>query len=409
MHELTTGQKAAHAAFVTLMLDPDQQVLVIEGFAGCGKTYLVNEIIRTLPKTMKMAELVTNNQAMTDMILSASTNKAAHALSEATGCNAETVHKTLGLKVKTDYRTGKSTLVESNTSLTDTILIIDEASFINSELLNIILRKTKSCKVVLIGDPAQLANPEDNTTPVFGSGFITSRMTEVVRQAEGNPIIELATAFREVVNGNPWPKITLSPEVSHLNNDDFITALSTEFKTDWTPANSKIVANTNKRVQIYNSAVREMKDGTPHMKVGDWVVCNSFVSNEGTIIGTDENVQIQGLYPKTLFGIEGHAVSLLHRNNWFMPKNQAHKKKAIAEQKKQKQWANLSQIYDTWVDLRSPYASTVYKAQGSTYKKVFIDLNDIGKTCRDPNQIARLLYVAVSRASEEVIMTGDLR
>jgi tRNA A37 threonylcarbamoyladenosine biosynthesis protein TsaE len=65
MHELTTGQKAAHAAFVTLMLDPDQQVLVIEGFAGCGKTYLVNEIIRTLPKTMKMAELVTNNQAMT--------------------------------------------------------------------------------------------------------------------------------------------------------------------------------------------------------------------------------------------------------------------------------------------------------------------------------------------------------
>ena len=62
---------------------------------------------------------------------------------------------------------------------------------------------------------------------------------------------------------------------------------------------------------------------------------------------------------------------------------------------------------NNWIDLRAAYASTINKAQGSTYKTVFIDLDDI-KRCNSGDQIARMMYVGVSRASQRVWLTGDL-
>ena len=410
MIQLTEGQKAAQAAFVALLIDPEQSHLLIQGFAGTGKTFLVNELIRCLPKTLKMAKLITGNQELTDLVLTASTNKAAHALQEATGCPTKTIHKVLNLSVSMNPVTGETGLSENKPgSLKNSIVIIDEASFISNELLLIILRKTENCKVVFIGDPAQLASPGENTTPVFGAGFITVRMTEVVRQAKDNPIIGLATQFREVVEGGHWPKIELSDNICHVPRDTFNEAIEIEFTESWEPDCSKILANTNKRVQVYNQAVRENLQGHSNLQAGDWVVNNSYVSGSNTSISTDENVRISSLRTTTMFGIEGQSVMVQGSSDpFFMPFNHAHKKKAIASEKKAKRYQNLSIIYNTWIDLRSPYASTVHKAQGSTYEKVFIDLDDIGRTCRDPNQVARLLYVAVSRASEKVIMTGDL-
>ena len=64
-------------------------------------------------------------------------------------------------------------------------------------------------------------------------------------------------------------------------------------------------------------------------------------------------------------------------------------------------------IERTWIDLRAAYAQTVDKSQGSTYDKVFIDLDDISH-CTSGARIARMLYVAVSRARHQVIFTGDL-
>jgi ATP-dependent exoDNAse (exonuclease V) alpha subunit len=62
---------------------------------------------------------------------------------------------------------------------------------------------------------------------------------------------------------------------------------------------------------------------------------------------------------------------------------------------------------ENWIDLRAAYAQTVNKSQGSTYDRVFIDLDDI-RRCNSGDQIARMLYVAVSRAREQVFLTGDL-
>ena len=64
-------------------------------------------------------------------------------------------------------------------------------------------------------------------------------------------------------------------------------------------------------------------------------------------------------------------------------------------------------IENHYVDLRLAYASTVNKAQGSTYDNVYIDLNDIGK-CYDKDQVRRMLYVALSRARHKAVFTGDI-
>ena len=73
----------------------------------------------------------------------------------------------------------------------------------------------------------------------------------------------------------------------------------------------------------------------------------------------------------------------------------------------QEEWSIVEEIEERWVDLRAAYACTVNKAQGSTFDRVYIDLTDIGR-CTSGDQIARMLYVAVSRARRQVFLTGDL-
>ena len=57
--------------------------------------------------------------------------------------------------------------------------------------------------------------------------------------------------------------------------------------------------------------------------------------------------------------------------------------------------------------LRLPHACTIHKSQGSTYENVYIDLDSF-KACKDRETLARLLYVAVSRAKNHVYFHGSL-
>jgi exodeoxyribonuclease-5 len=70
-------------------------------------------------------------------------------------------------------------------------------------------------------------------------------------------------------------------------------------------------------------------------------------------------------------------------------------------------WKKYFEIKESWLDLRAVYASSVHKSQGSTYETVFIDLADIGANW-DAISVARLMYVAVSRASKKVVCYGRL-
>jgi hypothetical protein len=66
-------------------------------------------------------------------------------------------------------------------------------------------------------------------------------------------------------------------------------------------------------------------------------------------------------------------------------------------------WFDFYRLQKYFADLRPGYCLTVHKSQGSTYNNVFIDVNDIVSN-PDHEETLRCLYVAVSRASENVVI-----
>lgn len=408
---LTVDQQNAMDALNTFLCDPVETVFVLSGYSGCGKSTLVRTLIDSLPGFLRAAKLINPSQPNYELALTATTNKAAENLGRITGGEAGTIHSFLGLRVNNNFQTGVTTLIPKNQDQKEYyLLVIDEASYIDSQLLQFIFSKTKNCKIVFVGDPAQLTPVKSNGTPVFEANFSGAALTTVVRQAEGNPIVDLSTKFRNTVNSGEFFKFTPDGDsVRYLDRDDFNQAIELEFsRPDWRYQDSKILAWTNKCVVAYNHFVRNHVKGDPHFAVGDYAVCNSFLSVGRKSIKTDQLVEITGISAlREEMGVLGNMFKLDHDVEVFMPKTLASKNERIKQAKADKEIWRVAEIENTWVDLRAAYSQTVNKAQGSTYDEVFIDLDDIAR-CNSGDQIARMLYVAVSRARTRVNLTGDL-
>lgn len=410
---LTDDQQAAYDNFAAFILDPCVDVFVLAGYSGTGKTTLVKTILDRFPSLMKTTKLINPDVATMDVLLTATTNKAAENFASIANCDVVTIHSALGLRVHTDYKTGVTQLTRGrhSTDISNHIIFIDEASYVDKELLRFIFEITSNCKIVFIGDPAQLVSVGAKNSPVFNAGYKGSQLSQVVRQAEGNPIIELSAKFRHTVNTGEF--FSFKPDgvaIRHLSRPDFVHAIKNEFVDPlWHHDRSKVLAWTNDCVIRYNKAISNELTGQPELKVGDYAVCNRYMSGNGNFsIKTDQLVRITGISEQEReYGVLGNSITIDNRGSFFMPANPGDVKKAIKQAKDTGQLGTVAYIDNNWIDLRAAYACTINKAQGSTYGKVFIDLDDI-KKCNSANQIARMLYVGVSRASHEVILTGDL-
>lgn len=411
---LTPDQQKALEAFNAFILDPKRNTFVLSGFAGCGKSTLVSVLIENVPNLLRMASLVNSKQIDYKIILTATTNKAAENLSLLTGAPVSTIHSTLGLRVQTDFKTQETCLVparKNKNAITNSLIFIDEASYIDSSLLDYIFKETHNCKIVFIGDPAQLTPVKYNHAPVFKAGFSEATLTTVVRQVTDNPIIGLATKFRETVNTGEFFSFTPDGEaVVFLEREDFEKALFKEFsRPDWKYYDSKVLAWTNARVTEYNKLIREKVMGNPHFQKGDYAVCNSYYNNGRKVqFKNEQTVFITDIGPLVKeAGVPGFRVSVNESPFIFMPESYVDKTKRLKQAQKEEDWLLVDEISNQWIDLRAAYSCTVNKAQGSTFDRVFIDLDDISK-CRSADQLARMLYVAVSRARYQVVFTGDI-
>jgi ATP-dependent exoDNAse (exonuclease V) alpha subunit len=416
---LTSDQQKALDAFNAFLLDPTEQVFVLRGFSGCGKSTLVRTAIDRLPAIMRTLKLINPSARPYEIKLTATTNKAAENLAMITGLEVGTIHSFLGLRVSTNYKTNTTELVpRSNFTLPERLVVfIDEASYIDSPLLALVFKRTKDCKIVFVGDPAQLTPVKSRGTPVFEAGFTGAALTEVVRQpkkeggfAEIHPITAWAEQLRNTVTSGDWTPF--KPDGFHIQRLDraaFNAAIEEEFtRSDWRYSDSKILGWTNKCVIAYNQYVRNLAKGDPHFQVGDYAVNNSFVQLGKQGLKTDELVQIALIENDTEHhGVAGNFITVNGVLRSFVPKSLAEKKAAIKYARDNDQLDVVQEMEDRWFDLRGAYASTINKAQGSTYDKVFIDLDDIDK-CHDGEQVARMLYVGASRARHHVYLTGDL-
>lgn len=408
MSSLTTSQEQAKAEIIDFLLNPDKKYFVLKGVAGTGKSFLINRVEKDFVEVTKLLQS-TGEYTPLEWKYTATTHKAAQALRNASSNDTCTIHSLLSLQLKSNYNTGKNFLVRASVEdVENLVIVIDEASYIDYDLLEAIDTYTVNCKVIFMGDPAQLTPIGLNHSPVFLAGFPTHTLTQVVRQSAVHPLSPILHHLREYVLGNSesLPKIATCPELVRLSDTEFNKVIIDEFSTSWCPAKSKVLAWRNKTVMKYNQLLFSGVNNRSNFEVGDVVVNNKAIPN----ISTDVEVEIVSVLSMFSLGVRGHRYIVntgLKSVSVFVPDNPADYKKHLNRAIKDGKTEDVKTIMDTWADLRPVYASTVNKAQGSTYDKVFIDLGDF-KTLKDPNQLARLLYVALSRAKYQVIFTGDL-
>lgn len=434
MIALNVGQENAVKEVHGFLSTVEENFMTIKGAPGTGKTTVVKHVVSSLEKYHKTRELLgMKGKTNLKVIFAATTNKACDALKHSLGAHNEvrTIHSHLGLVMETDPLTHKDHLVDShrNLDLSHQLIFIDEASYIDNELMDFLYKKVHhTTKVVFLGDPAQLKNPGSNVMPAFDSGFREAELTEIMRVQHGetvNPIQPVCEALRAYIlsgcQGDLPPPIMDNKHIHWLPRDKFDALLLKDMTSpDWSFNTSKLIAWRNKTVVSYNRRVNQALQGTPVFVDGDYAVNNHFVKGTKTTgaLRTDAMVLIEKIEPTTSMGVKGYMVYLdaVPGKIFFMPEK--HSDIINVQRKLLKTLTDdfehdkpihdmITTIKNTWVDLRPVFAQTVFKSQGSTYRRVFVDLSDIG-ACRDWDQKIRMLLVALSRAQMQVFLTGDL-
>lgn len=415
---LTEDQEQALYGFTMFLSSPDP-FFRITGYAGTGKTTLITHINQTIESIIATETALNPRFVCREVVYLATTNKAAQAFEEIINEPVETLHSYLCIQPDKNYRTGKTDGYKHNRSRPrreqagdyyQKLFFVDEASMIDWALFNEFLETIEDCKVVFIGDPAQLTPVQSTGTPVYEQDWPEALLERVVRQEAGNPIIDFATAFRCTVNGGPWLE-NFTPDqqsIVYLSRDDFDYEVEKEFcSLDWSPSESRLLGFTNSLVNYYNSEISRVVYGTDVFQKGQYYILNKAVIFPKARFKTDAIVKVTGVAQTSRYGLAGWHIDINDRTTLFMPSNYEAKKQLIKEKRLAKQWDVVQEIEDQWADLRPIYASTVHKSQGSTFDRVFLDLDDLRK-CTSPRTLARLMYVAVSRARSQIIMTGDL-
>ena len=404
--QLTQDQQDAYAAIITLVTTP-QQTLVIEGGAGCGKTTLMNTFMQEWPQLVALSGGAFKD---VDVVLTATTNKAADALANATKRETTTIHSLLGLRVvKSSY--GRTKLSDTGKAIEDgLVVVIDEASFIDQELLAHIEHKLRKCKVIFLGDPHQLKPVGSSTTTVFSRGYPTVSLNQIVRQADDSPIQTLSRGLRSLVQGHPMPNAGVDgTNIIHMPQQDFEAAFVQDVLNN--PVNSiRALAWTNKKAIHYNQLVSIARNGSADIHLGDVVNVNKQHSVSRSFrFPTDSTFQVMGLGPwrEDQFGLISREVETSFGVSVYQAQNIEDVQITARNFYDREMHSQGDFVLEHYADLRLMFASTVNKAQGSTYDTVYLDLNDIGK-CQDRDQVNRMLYVGVSRAKHKVVFTGDI-
>jgi len=204
LEQLTGEQRRAVRAALCRRLS------LLTGGPGTGKTATIRAI----------AQLATRQHAR--LALLAPTGRAAVRMSEASGVSARTVHSALG------WVPGEGPLHDQDDPLAVDLLVLDESSMANLELMVALLRAVgEQTHVVLVGDADQLA-PVGAGKPfaeLVDSGLVaTVRLTHIFRQAAGSMIVQGAHAVRRGEVPSFAPALGMRRDLFLIEREDPVSA-----------------------------------------------------------------------------------------------------------------------------------------------------------------------------------------
>ncbi len=259
------------ADFVTC---DDADILVVNGYAGTGKTTAISAVIAAL------------KDVGTPSVLLAPTGRAAKVLSGISRRPAFTIHKHI-YRQKSVGSDGYGQFSLAPNKAKGTLFVVDEVSLIGIDALSAqgstafgsgnlledlvsFVRNGLDCRLVLIGDAAQLPPVGLDASPALSKPFMDgfggvrySELTSVVRQAAESGILRNATHLREMISGSTgeetfsgW-KLDLSgvDDIERIGGGELIEALSDAYGR-YGEDGTVILCRSNKRAIRYNLGVR---------------------------------------------------------------------------------------------------------------------------------------------------------
>lgn len=444
--EPTEGQSVVlyHlAAF--LLSQKENPTYVLRGYAGTGKTSLVKTLVRTLPAIGMR------------YVLMAPTGRAAKVLSNYTGQNASTIHRKIYQAMT--YPDGSIRIARAENKYKHTLFIVDEASMIGeqkefggSSLLDDLFSYVFSgedCRLLLIGDTAQLPPVESNESPALDCDYLKSQfpitaatyeLTEVKRQALESGILYNATDIRELLSQNLYE---YALPIFHLQGFDDIQKIEPETFEEMlhnafaniSDNEAVIVCKSNKRANMFNQAIRgRILNIEGEIATGDklMVVKNNYFWAEGnntiSFIANGDMAEIRKIkHFEDMYGFRFADVELSFTDYPDAPNIEAKilldtlnsNSPSLTNEESQQLFTAIEEDYmdipnrrerykemkkNPWfnaLQVKFAYALTCHKTQGGQWNSVFIDSSLNLKETLEVEDL-RWLYTALTRAQERV-------
>lgn len=453
-HEPTPGQRKAIDALDRLLATPkDKATLILKGYAGTGKTTLVGALVKVLTADQRR------------VVLLAPTGRAAKVLSAYAGAEASTIHRRIYSMGDDDGFYGATVKPHRETG---TLFVVDEASMIGGhgegsfgdrDLLVDLFQhvfSARGCKLLLIGDPAQLPPVGSDHSPALvvkdlaDHGLVAGsvELTDVVRQAEDSGILVNATNLRHTLaimpekkpgaEGTPevMPTFDTSfPDVERIDGNDLQDALEQAYGRHGDDEVC-LICRSNKRAYQYSQQVRARIHGFDEELMANdrlMVVKNNYFwageNGKKELIANGEQIQV-----KRMKGVEekyGLRFADLEVSWWNGSEEREMDVKVIVDvlaaegpalpgarmkllaqsvlagiltNSKGERFRLLKQDpYANALQVKYAYAVTCHKAQGGQWKSVFVDQGYVTEEMID-REYVRWLYTAVTRASEQLYL-----
>lgn len=426
-----------------LFSQENDRIFLLKGYAGTGKSSLIGSLVKTMTEF---------NQKT---VLLAPTGRAAKVFSGYADQQAFTIHKKIYRQKK--FTEGTVHFVLTENLHKHTLFIVDEASMISNEagefavfgsgrLLDDLIEfvySGESCRMLLIGDTAQLPPVKQEYSPALDGEVLRSyslqvaeaTLTEIVRQAEQSGILYNATLLRNALRFNetgdyPRLKIDMFTDVKCITGPELIEEISNAYQQDGMEE-TIVVSRSNKRVNAYNNGIRSaVLYREEELSTGDLLMitknnyfwAESFENLEFLANGEFvEIVRIRGY--EEMYGFRFCNVLLRHRDYDVefeakinmdvlhtevpgMTKEQSEslftsvmEDYAHIGQKRLRYKKVKENPYFNALQVKYGYAVTCHKAQGGEWKNVFLDLGYIHKSYMGDN-FYRWLYTSITRSSE---------
>jgi exodeoxyribonuclease-5 len=457
-HQPTSCQENLLRKVADFVSDDDADILVVNGYAGTGKTTAVSSVIASL------------KEYKTKCVLLAPTGRAAKVLSSYAGQPAYTIHKHI-YRQKSVGGDGFGQFSLAPNKDKDTLFVVDEVSLIgidagqqqstssfgSGNLLEDLISFVRSgvnCKVILIGDAAQLppvgleASPallRDYMVMMGGTEFV--ELSTVVRQQKESGILHNATLIRRLIGEMEYGPGVMDicdlgletngfDDVERLSGADLIEKI-TDAYSSYGEDETIILCRSNKRAIKYNLGVRSTVQFKEERLVRDdklMIVKNCYQFLDG-VEGMDyiangdiarlekisrfeeryglhfaearisfPDYDDQEITAKVILDtLESESASLTYEQSNALYQGVNEDYSHITTKKKRYEAVREDKYYNA-LQLKYANAITCHKSQGGQWKCVFID-NAFWQEELTVDDL-KWLYTAMTRATEKVYLVN---